>query len=142
MVSISFELQNLYSHHLKTLQQRPCQNKMRLSCLREIGTSHRLIVPPHKISKLCKHSFIVSKSCSALPYPQNITNKIHFQIQHVERRLLEGLTGQAVENAGKRKHFYSATAYQSRLSLHSVEFIVNMASYGHHCVTSNSLVGI
>lgn len=133
MASISFELQNLYSHHLKTLQQRPCQNKMRLSCLREMGTSHSLIVLPHKISKLCKHSFIVSKTCRALPYPQNTTNKIHLQIQHVERRLLEGLTGQAVENVGKRKHFYSATAYQSRLSLHSVEFIVNIAFYTLLC---------
>lgn len=98
--------------------------------------------PPSQISKLFKQFFIVSKSCRALPYPQNITNKIHLQLQHVERRLLGELTGQAVENVGKRKHFYSATAYQSRLSLHSVEFIVNMASYGHYWVTRNSLVGI
>lgn len=43
-----------------------------------ITQAHIFIVLPHKTSKLCKHSFIVPKSCrAALAYPQNIAGKIH-----------------------------------------------------------------
>lgn len=119
MGSISFELQNLHSHRLKTLQRRPCQNKMRLSRWRDIGASLGL-------AALCQHAFIVSKSRSALPHPHNTADEIHFQIQHVERRLLEGPTGRAAESAGERKAFYSATAFGSRLSLPSVQLSVSV----------------
>lgn len=61
------------------------------------------IVHPHKTSKLCKHSFIVTKSFRVLAYPQKKKNKkMHiFILQHVERRMLEGLMGQAVEMLAK-----------------------------------------
>lgn len=115
---------------------------MRLSCSserdRSITLAHIFIVLPHKTSKLCKHTFIVPESCRALAYP----TKFIFRLQHVERRMLEGLTGQAVENVGKSKHFYSATVYQSRLSFYLVALKVHMAFYDLSSVIRNSLKGI
>ena len=44
---------------------------------RSVTKAHIFIVLPHKTSKLCKHSFIVPKSYSALAYHQSTTNRIH-----------------------------------------------------------------
>lgn len=105
-----------------------------------ITQAHIFIVLPHKTSKLCKHSFTVKKSSRALTYPQNKTNRIHLlRLRHVERRMLEGLTGQAVENAWQKQTFLLSNS----IPVQTVPpFSWFHSPHGRYCVTSNSLVGI
>lgn len=64
---------------------------------------------------------------------QATTKKFSCRLKHVDRRMLEGLTGWAVENVGQSKHFYLATIKQSRLSLSSDALIVHMAAIVELC---------